>query len=84
MPAPTRRWSCPWASSARCSAGFEATHRQRYGFVVPGKALIVEAVSVELVGETEKLAETRSARRGAAADSAPKAQVRFFSARRLA
>jgi 5-oxoprolinase (ATP-hydrolysing) len=34
-------------------AGFEAAHRQRYGFVMPGKGHIVEAVSVEVVGETE-------------------------------
>ncbi len=33
-------------------AGFEAAHRQRYGFIVPGKAHVVEAVSVELVGHT--------------------------------
>jgi len=33
-------------------ANFEVAHRQRYGFVVPGKALIVEAVSVEVIGHT--------------------------------
>ncbi|MEX2200684.1 MAG: hydantoinase/oxoprolinase family protein, partial [Dongiaceae bacterium] len=32
--------------------GFEDAHRQRYGFVVPDKALIVEALSVELIGHT--------------------------------
>ena len=34
-------------------ARFEAAHRQRYGFITPDKALIVEAVSVEVVGVTE-------------------------------
>ncbi len=34
---------------------FEAAHRQRYGFVVAGKPLIVEAASVEAVGHTEKV-----------------------------
>lgn len=29
---------------------FEAAHRQRYGFVMPGKGLIVEAVAVEVIG----------------------------------
>jgi len=29
---------------------FETTHRQRYGFVMPGKELIVEAVSAEVIG----------------------------------
>ena len=33
-------------------SGFEAAHRQRYGFIVPDKAHVVEAVSVELVGHT--------------------------------
>ncbi|MEP0869676.1 hydantoinase B/oxoprolinase family protein [Trichocoleus desertorum AS-A10] len=34
-------------------ARFKAAHRQRYGFITPDKALIVEAVSVEVVGVTE-------------------------------
>src|SRR3546814_7104969 len=33
-------------------AGFEAAHRQRYGFIVPDKGHVVEAVPVELVGHT--------------------------------
>jgi 5-oxoprolinase (ATP-hydrolysing) len=36
-------------------AGFEAAHRRRFGFVSPDKALIVEAVSVETVGATERV-----------------------------
>ncbi len=38
------------ATLAPIVAGFEDQHRRRYGFVVPHKALIVESVSVELVG----------------------------------
>ncbi|MBI3503472.1 MAG: hydantoinase B/oxoprolinase family protein [Proteobacteria bacterium] len=34
-------------------AAFAAAHRQRYGFLMPGKAIIVEAVAVEIVGHTE-------------------------------
>jgi 5-oxoprolinase (ATP-hydrolysing) len=34
-------------------ARFEAAHRQRFGFVMPEKPLIVEAVSVELVGASD-------------------------------
>ena len=34
-------------------ARFERAHRQQYGFVMPEKRQVVEAVSVELVGETE-------------------------------
>ena len=38
---------------AAMTAAFEAAHRQRYGFMMEGKALVVEAVSVEAVGRTE-------------------------------
>jgi 5-oxoprolinase (ATP-hydrolysing) len=31
-------------------AAFEATHRQRFGFVTPERALIVESLAVEIVG----------------------------------
>ncbi len=34
---------------------FETAHRQRYGFIVPEKAHIVEAVSVEAIGRTESV-----------------------------
>jgi 5-oxoprolinase (ATP-hydrolysing) len=36
-------------------AAFEAAHRQRFGFIVPDKALIVEAVSTEVIGVTEQV-----------------------------
>ena len=36
---------------------FEQAYHQRYGFTMPDKALIVEAVSVEVVGETCNLKE---------------------------
>ncbi|MBL8831650.1 MAG: hydantoinase B/oxoprolinase family protein [Rhodospirillales bacterium] len=34
-------------------AAFAAAHRQRYGFLMSGKAIVVEAVAVEIVGRTE-------------------------------
>ncbi len=34
-------------------AGFETAYRERYGFVMPEKRLIVEAVSAEAIGRTE-------------------------------
>jgi N-methylhydantoinase A/acetone carboxylase, beta subunit len=67
----------PMGSIGELQAAFEATHRQRYGFVVPGKSLIVEALSVELVGKTEKLAETHLAPRRSGR-LAPKAEVGCF------
>ncbi|MFB2971672.1 hydantoinase B/oxoprolinase family protein [Aerosakkonema sp. BLCC-F183] len=42
---------------------FEEAHRQRYGFIVSEKALIVEAVSVEVVGKTDVPAESLIARK---------------------
>jgi 5-oxoprolinase (ATP-hydrolysing) len=42
-----------FGSRAAIVAAFEAAHRQRYGFIVPEKAHIVEAVSVEVIGKTE-------------------------------
>ncbi len=67
----------PMGAIGELQAAFEATHRQRYGFVVPGKSLIVEALSVELVGKTEKLAETHLAPRRSGR-LAPKAEVGCF------
>jgi 5-oxoprolinase (ATP-hydrolysing) len=41
-------------SLAQMQAAFEASYRQRFAFLMPGRALIVEAVSVEAVGATER------------------------------
>ena len=39
----------PWGDQAKLVAGFEAAYRQRFAFLMQGKALVVEAVSVEAV-----------------------------------
>jgi 5-oxoprolinase (ATP-hydrolysing) len=44
----------PHGDRAVITAGFEAAHRQRYGFIVTEKPLIVEAVSVEVIGATDQ------------------------------
>ncbi len=36
-------------------AAFETTHKQRFGFIVGGRQLVAEAVSVEAVGTTEQV-----------------------------
>ncbi|MDR9404230.1 MAG: hydantoinase B/oxoprolinase family protein, partial [Halothece sp. Uz-M2-17] len=46
-----------FASLDQMQAEFNSIHQQRYGFVMEGKPLIVEAISVELIYETEPLAE---------------------------
>jgi len=42
-----------FAARDSMAAAFEAAHRQRYGFMMAGKPLVVEAVSVEAVGHTD-------------------------------
>jgi 5-oxoprolinase (ATP-hydrolysing) len=39
----------PWGDQVQLVAGFEAAYRQRFAFLMQGKALVVEAVSVEAV-----------------------------------
>ncbi len=41
--------------TAEVIAAFEEAHRMRFGFVAGGKALIVEAISVEAIGSTEEV-----------------------------
>ncbi|HEX6010662.1 MAG TPA: hydantoinase/oxoprolinase family protein, partial [Geminicoccaceae bacterium] len=45
----------PLAGAEELRAAFEAEHRSRYGFVVEGRGLVVEAVTVEGIGATEEI-----------------------------
>ncbi|MBJ7308753.1 hydantoinase B/oxoprolinase family protein [Rugamonas sp. CCM 8940] len=45
-------------SMAAMQAQFEAGYKKRFSFLMPGKALIVEAVSVEALGKSDAPAET--------------------------
>ncbi len=47
----------PFGSPAEMQTQFEQTYQQRYGFTMPDKALVVEAVSVETIGHTATIAE---------------------------
>jgi len=60
-------------------AGFEAAHRQRYGFIVPEKAHIVEAVSVEVIGRTESVRDSFFTGSGRAGPLAPRTHARMWS-----
>jgi 5-oxoprolinase (ATP-hydrolysing) len=42
---------------AEIKARFEHEHRQRYGFIVPEKTLIVDSISVERIGAAESLTD---------------------------
>ena len=58
-------------------SGFETAHRQQYGFVVPEKALIVDSVSVEAVGHSERVNDPIL--QTGTKDAAPLARVRFWA-----
>ena len=51
----------PFGDLAAIQAGFEAAYRQRFSFLMQGKALVVEAVSVEAVVAGDAPAEQRHA-----------------------
>jgi 5-oxoprolinase (ATP-hydrolysing) len=43
----------PYGPLAEMTAAFADVHRQRYGFASPDKALIIDSISVEVVGRTD-------------------------------
>lgn len=38
-------------------SGFEEAHKKRFGFVMEGKVVVVAAVSVEIIGITERVSD---------------------------
>jgi 5-oxoprolinase (ATP-hydrolysing) len=66
----------PHGSLSTLREAFEAAHHQRYGFVTPERALIVEAVSLEAVGGGEEAGFTLDAPQGPAR---PRKTTRFYS-----
>ncbi len=46
------------SNAAALVASFEATYKQRYGFLMPNRALVIESVNVEAIGVTQSPAET--------------------------
>ena len=51
----------PFGAPAQMRAAFEAAYRKRFSFLMPGRGLIVEAVSVEALGLAESQAEAFAA-----------------------
>ncbi len=43
----------PFGSRSEIVAAFESAYRDRYGFVMPDKRLLAEAISIEAIGETD-------------------------------
>jgi len=40
----------PWGPAGAMAAAFTALHRSRYGFLLPGRSLVIDALAVEAVG----------------------------------
>ena len=58
------------------TAAFEAVHRQRFGFLMPGRPLVVEALSAEAIGVAESGDASRRRRAGQRGPAAGRARAR--------
>jgi 5-oxoprolinase (ATP-hydrolysing) len=68
-----------FGAHAEIVAAFEAAHRQRYGFIVPEKAQMVEAVSAEVIGKTETVQDSFFAGSDRKAPLSPRTTVRMWA-----
>ncbi|WP_019939247.1 hydantoinase B/oxoprolinase family protein [Bordetella sp. FB-8] len=68
----------PWSTPDQARAAFEAAYRQRYSFLMPGRELVVETLSVEASGGGQTGAEAPIKRVRAGALS-PRRTVGMFS-----
>ena len=71
----------PLGAIATVRADFEAAYRQRFAFLMPGRALVVEAVSVEAVGAGESFDTAPLGQEPPAHVPDPHASVRMHSGR---
>ncbi len=69
----------PFGTRAEIAASFAAAHRQRYGFVSPEKPLVVEAVSVEVVGATDTAPDRVEPAPAAPGAPVPLARIDLFT-----
>ncbi|MEW7847242.1 hydantoinase B/oxoprolinase family protein [Massilia aurea] len=67
---------------AAMSAQFEQAYKRRYSFLMPSRALIVEAVSVEAIGQSDAPAEQPVAAPAPLDQPGPQETVRMYSASR--
>ncbi len=69
----------PLGDVAALRAGFEAAYRQRFAFLMPGRALVIEAVSVEAVAAGEGHTVEEGGTEPAPHHPAPDATVRLHA-----
>lgn len=67
---------------AGMTAQFEQAYKRRYSFLMPARALIVEAVSVEAIGQSDAPAEQLVATTTPSGKAAPQDTLRMYSAGR--
>ncbi|MBI5257974.1 MAG: hydantoinase B/oxoprolinase family protein [Burkholderiales bacterium] len=68
------------ADARSAQAEFEAAYRQRFAFLMPDRALVIEAVSVEAIGAGEHMPEPAAAAFAVSQRPAPKAMVQMYCA----
>ncbi|MBC7455215.1 MAG: hydantoinase B/oxoprolinase family protein [Massilia sp.] len=71
-----------FGDAAQMTAQFEAAYKKRFSFLMPAKALVVEAVSVEAIGVSDAPAETVVPMAPRNGSLAPNDTVRMFGAGR--
>jgi 5-oxoprolinase (ATP-hydrolysing) len=69
----------PLGEIAAITQAFEAGYRLRFAFLMPGRPLVIEAVSVEAVGAGERHADAATGHSAPAHTPTPDAQVRLHS-----
>jgi 5-oxoprolinase (ATP-hydrolysing) len=62
-------------------AEFERRYRRQYGFLMPGKALVIEAIAVEAIGSSHDIGDERRAFEARAGDLAPIKRRSLFTGR---
>ncbi|TAG47582.1 MAG: 5-oxoprolinase [Betaproteobacteria bacterium] len=77
---PSPQPSPPGGGSTALVTAFEQTYKQRYGFLMPNRALVIEAISSEAIGVTQSSNETPKAIAHRTTALAPNATVDAFFA----
>src|SRR5579863_5163402 len=70
----------PVGPLAEMTRAFEREYARRFAFLMPGKTIVVEAVSVEVTGAPENLAADTTVRSAAQKNKAEPERVRMFTA----
>jgi len=70
----------PFGERAAIAAAFAGAHRERYGFTMPDKRLLIEAISAEAVGATESVTDPELAATTDAPAPPPLAETRIYAA----